>query len=56
MILKTKLITIPTFRQDLVGMCDIAEEVARFYMDMITFLQLFQVRSYIRKIIIQIKN
>ncbi len=27
----TKLITIPTFRQDLVGMCDIAEEVARFY-------------------------
>ena len=28
---ETKLITIPTFRQDLVGMCDIAEEVARFY-------------------------
>ena len=25
---ETKLITIPTFRQDLVGMCDIAEEVA----------------------------
>ena len=28
---ETKLITIPTFRQDLVGMCDIAEEIARFY-------------------------
>ena len=27
----TKIITIPTFRQDLIGMCDIAEEIARFY-------------------------
>lgn len=27
----TKSITIPTFRQDLIGMCDIAEEIARFY-------------------------
>ena len=27
----TKTITVPTFRQDLIGMCDIAEEVARFY-------------------------
>lgn len=27
----TKTITVPTFRQDLVGMCDIAEEIARFY-------------------------
>lgn len=27
----TKAITVPTFRQDLIGMCDIAEEVARFY-------------------------
>ncbi len=26
-----KVITVPTFRQDLVEMCDIAEEVARFY-------------------------
>lgn len=29
--LATKIITIPTFRQDLIGMCDIAEEIARFY-------------------------
>jgi len=28
---KTELITIPTFRQDLLRECDIAEEVARFY-------------------------
>lgn len=28
---ETKMITIPTFRQDLIGMCDIAEEIARFY-------------------------
>ncbi len=28
---ETKTITVPTFRQDLIGMCDIAEEVARFY-------------------------
>lgn len=28
---ETKTITVPTFRQDLVGMCDIAEEIARFY-------------------------
>ncbi len=28
---ETKTITIPTFRQDLIGMCDIAEEIARFY-------------------------
>lgn len=27
----TKMITVPTFRQDLIGMCDIAEEIARFY-------------------------
>ena len=27
----TKTITVPTFRQDLIGMCDIAEEIARFY-------------------------
>lgn len=27
----TKMITIPTFRQDLIGMCDIAEEITRFY-------------------------
>lgn len=27
----TKLITVPTFRQDLLRPCDIAEEVARFY-------------------------
>ena len=27
----TKIITVPTFRQDLIGMCDIAEEIARFY-------------------------
>lgn len=27
----TKIITIPTFRQDLIGMCDIVEEIARFY-------------------------
>ena len=27
----TKTIPVPTFRQDLIGMCDIAEEVARFY-------------------------
>ena len=25
------MITVPTFRQDLIGMCDIAEEIARFY-------------------------
>lgn len=28
---ETKMITVPTFRQDLIGMCDIAEEIARFY-------------------------
>ncbi|MBR6094142.1 MAG: phenylalanine--tRNA ligase subunit beta [Lachnospiraceae bacterium] len=28
---ETNLITIPSFRQDLEGFCDIAEEVARFY-------------------------
>ena len=28
---KTKTITVPTFRQDLIGMCDIAEEITRFY-------------------------
>ena len=28
---KTNEIVVPSFRQDLVGMCDIAEEVARFY-------------------------
>ncbi|MFQ9515622.1 MAG: phenylalanine--tRNA ligase subunit beta [Eubacterium sp.] len=28
---ETKTITVPTFRQDLIGMCDIAEEIARFY-------------------------
>lgn len=28
---KTKTITVPTFRQDLLRSCDIAEEVARFY-------------------------
>ena len=27
----TKEITVPTFRQDLIGMCDIAEEITRFY-------------------------
>ena len=27
----TKMITVPTFRQDLIGMCDIAEEITRFY-------------------------
>ena len=27
----TNVITVPTFRQDLVGMCDIAEEITRFY-------------------------
>ena len=27
----TKTITVPTFRQDLLGMCDIAEEITRFY-------------------------
>lgn len=27
----TKTITVPTFRQDLIGMCDIAEEITRFY-------------------------
>ena len=27
----TKTITVPTFRQDLIGMCDIAEEIARFF-------------------------
>ncbi len=27
----TKMLTIPSFRQDLIGFCDIAEEVARFY-------------------------
>ena len=28
---ETKMITVPTFRQDLIGMCDIAEEITRFY-------------------------
>lgn len=28
---KTKEVTVPTFRQDLVGLADLAEEVARFY-------------------------
>ncbi len=28
---ETKLVTVPTFRQDLVGLADLAEEVARFY-------------------------
>ncbi len=28
---QTKTITVPTFRQDLIAMCDIAEEIARFY-------------------------
>ncbi|MBE5858851.1 MAG: phenylalanine--tRNA ligase subunit beta [Butyrivibrio sp.] len=28
---KTNEIVVPSFRQDLIGMCDIAEEVARFY-------------------------
>lgn len=28
---KTKIITVPTFRKDLIGMCDIAEEITRFY-------------------------
>ena len=27
---ETKMITVPTFRQDLIGMCDIAEEITRF--------------------------
>ena len=27
----TNMISVPTFRQDLIGMCDIAEEIARFY-------------------------
>ena len=28
---KTNMITVPTFRQDLLEMCDIAEEITRFY-------------------------
>ena len=28
---ETKEVTVPTFRQDLVGLADLAEEVARFY-------------------------
>ena len=28
---ETKMITVPTFRQDLIGMCDLAEEITRFY-------------------------
>ena len=28
---ETKLVTVPTFRQDLLGIADLAEEVARFY-------------------------
>ena len=28
---ETEMITVPTFRQDLIGMCDIAEEITRFY-------------------------
>ena len=28
---ETKMIIVPTFRQDLIGMCDIAEEITRFY-------------------------
>ena len=28
---ETKMITVPTFRQDLIGMCDIAEEITRFH-------------------------
>ncbi|MBR5970820.1 MAG: phenylalanine--tRNA ligase subunit beta [Lachnospiraceae bacterium] len=28
---KTNLLTVPSFRQDLLALCDIAEEVARFY-------------------------
>ena len=28
---ETKMITVPTFRQDLIGMCDIAEEITRLY-------------------------
>ena len=28
---ETKMITVPTFRQDVIGMCDIAEEITRFY-------------------------
>ena len=27
----TNMITVPTFRQDLIELCDIAEEVARFF-------------------------